>query len=45
MLRVYLEAHYGVKVVYYLRYSNALLGAGAVWEIKIEGPRPAPRSN
>jgi hypothetical protein len=42
MLRVYLEAHYGVKVVYYLRYSNALLGAGAVWEIKIEDP--APRS-
>jgi hypothetical protein len=40
MLRVYLEAHYGVKVVYYLRYSNALLGAGAVWEIKIEGPAP-----
>jgi hypothetical protein len=40
ILRVYLEAHYGVKVVYYLRYSNPLLGAGAVWQIKIEGTVP-----
>lgn len=42
MLRVYLEAHYGVKVVYYLRYSNTLLGAGAVWEMKTE--RTPPRT-
>jgi hypothetical protein len=42
MLRVYLEAHYGVKVVYYLRYSNPMLGAGAVWQIKIEGTVPRP---
>jgi hypothetical protein len=36
MLRVYLEAHYGMKVVYYLNYSNAVLGAGAVWQMKYE---------
>ena len=40
MLRLYLEAHYGVKVEYYLRYANPMLGAAAVWQIKIEGPAP-----
>jgi hypothetical protein len=40
MLRVYLQAHYGMKVVYYLSYSNTMLGAGAVWQMKIEDPAP-----
>jgi hypothetical protein len=40
MLRVYLQAHYGLKVVYYLSYSNTVLGAGAVWQIKFEDVTP-----
>jgi hypothetical protein len=40
MLRVYLEAHYGMKVVYYFHYSNVMLRAGAVWQIKVVDRAP-----
>jgi hypothetical protein len=40
MLRVYLQAHYGTTVVCDLRYVNPLLGAAAVWRLKIIDPPP-----
>jgi len=40
MLRVYLQAHYGTTVVCDLRYVNPLLGAAAVWQLKIIDPPP-----